>query len=152
MEVVINNIAAVFLIMGVGFAANKTGMLPEEANKYLSPLLMKITTPCLILANIATREVEEGMWGDIFKALGCFALYFVVFCFLGWVLCAKMMKLKGHKDIVLPPVYCCPVVKSYHKPSGNHAVISAIRRSGLSGCVMGHTIKDLPKRYWFTNL
>ena len=84
--------------MGVGFAANKSGMLPEEANKYLSPLLMKITTPCLILANIATREVEEGMWGDIFKALGCFALYFVVFCFLGWVLCAKMMKLKGHED------------------------------------------------------
>lgn len=98
MEVVINNIAAVFLIMGVGFAANKSGMLPEEANKYLSPLLMKITTPCLILANIATREVEEGMWGDIFKALGCFALYFVVFCFLGWVLCTKMMKLKGHED------------------------------------------------------
>ncbi len=98
MEVVINNIAAVFLIMGVGFAANKVGMLPEEANKYLSPLLMKITTPCLILANIASREVEEGMWGDVFKALGCFALYFVVFCFLGWVLCAKMMKLKGHED------------------------------------------------------
>lgn len=98
MEVVINNIAAVFLIMGVGFIANRSGMLPEEANKYLSPLLMKITTPCLVLANIVSREVEEGMWSDVFKALGCFALYFIVFCFIGWVLCAKIMKIKGDED------------------------------------------------------
>ncbi len=98
MEVVINNIAAVFLIMGVGFAANKIGMLPEEANKYLSPLLIKITTPCLVLANIASREVEEGMWGDILEALLLFALYFVVFCFLGWVLCTRVMKMKDHED------------------------------------------------------
>lgn len=98
MEVVINNIAAVFLIMGVGFAANKVGMLPEKANEYLSPLLMKITTPCLILANIASREVEEGMWGDILKSLICFALYFAVFCFLGWVLCAKILKIRSDED------------------------------------------------------
>ena len=98
MEVIINNIAAVFLIMGVGFAANKVGMLPEKANDYLSPLLIKITTPCLVLASIASREVEEGMWTDVFKALACYALYFVVFCFLGWLLCVKIMRIKGDED------------------------------------------------------
>ena len=88
-----------FMLLGLMLSASaQTAREEIKANKYLSPLLMKITTPCLILANIATREVEEGMWGDIFKALGCFALYFVVFCFLGWVLCAKIMKLKGHED------------------------------------------------------
>ena len=74
MGVIFTNIAAVFLIMGVGFAANKAGMLPEEANKYLSPLLIKITTPCMVLANIASREVEEGMWHSVVTALVCFAL------------------------------------------------------------------------------
>ena len=98
MGAVINNIAAVFLIMGVGFIANKIGMLPEKANDYLSPLLIKITTPCLVLANIASREVEEGMWSDIFKSLIVFILYFVVFCFLAWVLCAKIMKIRGNED------------------------------------------------------
>ncbi|MBR6473315.1 MAG: AEC family transporter [Firmicutes bacterium] len=98
MGTIINNIAAVFLIMGVGFAANKTGLLPEKANDYLSPLLIKITTPCLVLANIASREVEEGMWDDVIKSLLCYALYFVVFCFLAWVLCAKIMKIKGDED------------------------------------------------------
>ena len=98
MNVIITNIVAVFLIMGVGFVANRIGLLPEKANDYLSPLLIKITTPCLILANITTREVEEGMWGDIFKALIVFALYFVVFCFLAWVLMVKILKLKDHKD------------------------------------------------------
>ena len=98
MGVIFTNIAAVFLIMGVGFAANKAGMLPEEANKYLSPLLIKITTPCMVLANIASREVEEGMWHSVVTALVCFALYFVIFCFIAWVLCAKIMKMKGDKD------------------------------------------------------
>lgn len=98
MGAVITNVAAVFLIMGVGFFANKAGMLPEEANKYLSPLLIQITTPCMVLANIASKEVEEGMWGDVITSLVCYLAYFAVFSFIGWLLLAKVMKIKGNED------------------------------------------------------
>lgn len=94
MSVVITNIAAVFIIMGVGFCANRIGLLPEEANKYLSPLLIKITTPCLVLSTIASKELEEGTGGTVIEALLLACLYFVVFSFIAWILCTKIFRMK----------------------------------------------------------
>jgi len=98
LNVIITNIVAVFLIMGVGFVANRIGLLPEKANDYLSPLLIKITTPCLVLATISSKEIEEGMAGVVLMDMACCAMYFVVFCFLGWLLCAKIMKIPSERD------------------------------------------------------
>ena len=98
MGVVINNIAAVFIIMGVGFIANRIGLLPEAANKYLSPLLIQITTPCLVLSTIASKEVEEGTWGSVIEALVLACLYFAVFCFIAWVICVRIFRMKKDPD------------------------------------------------------
>lgn len=98
MQVILTNIASVFLIMGVGFVANKAGILPKEANKYLSPLLISVTTPCMVLTNISSREVEEGMWHAVPAGAICFLLYFVIFCFIAWIICAKVMKIKASED------------------------------------------------------
>ncbi len=98
MGAIISNIAAVFIIMGVGFFANKTGILPAKSNDYLSPLLILINAPCMVFSNIVKREVEEGMWGDVMTALGISAAYFLVFTVLGWFIMTKILKLGNNRN------------------------------------------------------
>ena len=93
MGVIVTNIVAVFIMMGVGFVTNRIGLLPEKANDYLSPLLIKITAPCMVLATIASKEIEEGMWGLVVTGLITGLSYFAVFAFLAWVVCVKIMKI-----------------------------------------------------------
>ncbi len=98
MSVVITNIAAVFIIMGVGFIANKAGLLKEEANRYLSPLLIYITTPCMVLATVSSKEIEEGMATTVIEMLLSAGVYFVIFCFIAWVLCTKVINIREKND------------------------------------------------------
>ena len=93
MGVIVSNIVGVFIMMGVGFLANKIGVLPEKANDYLSPLLIKITAPCMVFTTIASKEIEEGMWGLVVSGLALGLGYFAIFAFLAWVLCVKIMKI-----------------------------------------------------------
>jgi len=50
------NILCVFVIGGIGFAANKLKWLPIESAKYLSLVLVNISNPCLILGTMERQE------------------------------------------------------------------------------------------------
>ena len=56
MTIIISKISAIFLIMAVGFFLNKLKVLPSEATKYFVDLLLMVTTPCMILAYITSKE------------------------------------------------------------------------------------------------
>lgn len=49
---VFSNLAGLFLLMGVGYAAVKLRILPASSSKLLSNLLMKITLPATILVSL----------------------------------------------------------------------------------------------------
>ena len=78
--------------------ANRLGVLPEKANDYLSPLLMRIITPCMVFSNIAGREIEDGMLGSVLAALLLSALYFAIFTVLGWFICVRFLKLRDDEN------------------------------------------------------
>ena len=98
MGVIITNIVAIFIIMGVGFAANKVGLLPEKANDYLSPLLIKVTSPCMIFNNIVSMDTGEGMVKEVLTMMAGAAVFFGLFALVGWFLCVKVMKLENDKN------------------------------------------------------
>lgn len=98
MGVIVTNIAAIFIIMGVGFFANKTGLLPEKANDYLSPLLIKITSPCMIFSNIVSMDTGEGMLKEVLTMVAGAAVFFAMASVIGCILCVKILKLKEDKN------------------------------------------------------
>lgn len=98
MIVIITNIAAIFIIMGVGFAANRTGLLPEKANDYLSPLLIQITSPCMIFSNIASADTGEGMFKEVMTMVGGAAVFFAMSSIVGLILCIKVLKLADDEN------------------------------------------------------
>ncbi|MDD6154411.1 MAG: AEC family transporter [Eubacteriales bacterium] len=51
-------VISIFLMIGVGYLACKTGALPQESNKYLVNLLLDITTPFMVIAAFATQEMN----------------------------------------------------------------------------------------------
>ena len=93
MGAIITNIATVFIIMGVGYLINRVGVLSGKANDYLSPLLIQVTAPCMVFSSISTREVDEGTMGSVLLAILMSALFFIIFSAIGWVICAKILKL-----------------------------------------------------------
>lgn len=42
MHVIISNILPIFFVIAMGFAANRKGILPNEANKYLVDMVMLV--------------------------------------------------------------------------------------------------------------
>ena len=51
-------IAAIFAMTAIGFAASKTGILPAESKKYLSNLLLFITSPCMIIGSMTSQTLD----------------------------------------------------------------------------------------------
>lgn len=98
MGVIISKIASVFILMGVGFFLNKIGILPGEMDKVLSRLLMNVSSPCLIISTMASKEIGEGLWGNVLTALGLCILYFAVFMALSEIICRKILKIPADQD------------------------------------------------------
>ncbi|HEX2925255.1 MAG TPA: AEC family transporter [Ruminiclostridium sp.] len=65
-QIIINQIIILTLLGITGFAAGKTGFLPENSHKYISVLILKITMPFLIFTTMGnytfTRETLTNGW------------------------------------------------------------------------------------------
>ena len=55
----INTITTLFLLMVVGFIANKLGIIDETASKKLSKLIISIGQPCLIISALIKIEYSD---------------------------------------------------------------------------------------------
>lgn len=79
MELVFGKIISIFLIIAVGFAANKADIMPIAAEKYLVGLLIKVTCPCMIIASITSNELREDTLSLSLQTLVgavCFFLFY----------------------------------------------------------------------------
>lgn len=92
MGFIISNIASIFLIVAVGFGANKAGVLPMSANKYLSSLLLKVTCPCIIITSMDTNQLSDDTLLMTVQALICSCLWFYLSAALGYFLGKKVLK------------------------------------------------------------
>lgn len=95
MSVIIGKIVSIFLITGVGFVANRRGILPNESNKFLVDLMMLITCPCMIISTITTTELTDDTAMLAFRMLLYAIAWFAVSTLLAWLLCIKVLRIKA---------------------------------------------------------
>lgn len=97
MSVILSKIVSIFLITGVGFAANRKGILPYASNKYLVDLMMLITCPCMIISTITTTDLTEDTAMMAFRMLMYAVIWFAVSTLLSWLLCVKLLRIPAEK-------------------------------------------------------
>ena len=88
-QVIINQMVILFLVMIVGYIANKVKILDKELNQKLSSLVLNVTSPALIL-----YSVSEPVEGDLNTVLQIFLLsvaVYVVLPFIG-IFFARILK------------------------------------------------------------
>lgn len=90
-------IAAIFLMIATGYLANRTGILPGESNKYLVNLLLKITTPCMILGSIGEKKLESDTIYQVTQILIASIIFFTVVSIFAFI-CVKIMRYKPITD------------------------------------------------------
>ena len=98
MYVIISNILPIFFIIAMGFVANRRGILPNEANKYLVDMVMLVTCPCLIISSMLGQEMDPAlMTNTVLMFLGG-GLFFLVFYIIAWIYVVKIMKIPANQD------------------------------------------------------
>ena len=91
MELIISKIASIFLIIFVGFIANKAGVMPMSANKLFVNLLLKVTCPCMILASITSSELRDDTITVTIQTFAGGCIFLLVGAGIGYVL-ARLIK------------------------------------------------------------
>ena len=62
--VVMSNLASLFALIAVGYAASRSGLVKHEAMTHFSALLMKITLPCTIFISLVQKEYDPAFIDD----------------------------------------------------------------------------------------
>jgi predicted permease len=79
--VILSQMAVLFLVLAVGYIANKSKVLTAESNRLLSKLVLNIAMPCTILSSVLGGNVTAtGRDAAVFMLLsfGAFALTFIL--------------------------------------------------------------------------
>ena len=87
--VVLQQMVIFFILMGVGFAARKTDILPREFLPKLSSIIANIAGPCLIMSG-AIGAGERLSLSDAGFALAVFAVLIAAMVAIGWALPALL--------------------------------------------------------------
>ena len=92
-------VLSIFLIMAVGFVANRMGILPKEANKYMTNLLILILSPCLIVSSITTKELTDDTLANTLMVIGGGMCFFILVVPLSALLCKLVLRGEEKKDL-----------------------------------------------------
>lgn len=98
---VFSNVLGLFVLIGVGFAALRLRILPEESRTVFTKLLMSISLPCTLFVSMADREYDPA-----------FTLFYLVVLVSGFIillgaflLCLPLFRLnlvkKGNRGVWL---------------------------------------------------
>lgn len=71
------SMASIFFAVLIGYAANKLGYMGGDFDKKLTALILNLTTPCMIVASVLTRE-DFPLLKDILSILFIILVYYVV--------------------------------------------------------------------------
>lgn len=70
-------VLTIFAMIGAGFLANRFGVLPKESSKYLSALLVFVTTPCLVLSSIASQDLTSELTSASLEVVTGSVIFFI---------------------------------------------------------------------------
>ena len=98
MYVIISNILPIFLIIAMGFVANRRGILPNEANKYLVDMVMLVTCPCLIISSMLGQEMDPALMTNTVLMFIGGGLFFALFYVIAWIYVVKIVKIPADQD------------------------------------------------------
>lgn len=88
--VIINQMLVLFVIMIIGYIANKKNILDEDTNKKISSLLLNITSPALILSSVVNQS-EKGDPNLVLSVVGLSIILYAILPFIG-IFLAKILK------------------------------------------------------------
>ena len=98
MLVVFSRVLVIFAMIAVGFGANKAGILPLEAKKYLTDLLMKAILPCMIISSMVGKPLDgETRQETLMVIIGSLA-FFIAACLFALFL-TRFMKNTPKEDL-----------------------------------------------------
>jgi len=81
LDVIITQMAVLFIIMAVGFVVGKTGLLTPDGNKLLTRIVLFIALPCTILNSVFENEIDITIGDTLYfllMTLLTFAIAFAV--------------------------------------------------------------------------
>jgi len=93
-NIIINQVAAIMIIVVIGYLAGKTGYLPKNTCLFISKVIIRITAPSLIIStmtsyNFDSKTLTDGLWVSLL------AMMFMLFSLLEGRLFSKLLKLQG---------------------------------------------------------
>ena len=99
MVTIIIKVLSIFLIMAVGFFINRRNIIPASATKYFVDMLILVTTPCMILSSITSKEFDSDVAVATLQVLVMGMLFFGFAFLFGIVLFKKILKGIPQEDL-----------------------------------------------------
>ena len=79
MQVIINQMAVLFILIAVGFIISKANVLTREGNKTLSKVVLFITLPCTILSSVFENEMAVTVWDTVYFLIMTMLTFIIAF-------------------------------------------------------------------------
>ena len=97
MLIVFGKVLAIFLMILVGFVANRLKVLSNEAIPHITNLMLYVTAPCMALCSIYSKELSADVITATIQVMVGSAIFFVVTTLFS-ALIVKLLKFKPKED------------------------------------------------------
>ena len=105
MGLILSKIFSVLVIIGVGYVANKIGVLPTEVEPYLTKLLFSIIIPGMLFSTITTKELDPELSQMTMATLLWTTVVFCIFIIIGFIVFRILYRNQLHDEGMEPGVY-----------------------------------------------
>lgn len=78
MGIIFTKVLTIFLLVVIGFVANRLGRIPESANQYLINILLDITMPCMIMTSIISNTLDAETMRVVAEVMIGSLIFFLV--------------------------------------------------------------------------
>jgi len=95
---VLSNLAGLFLLIAVGYAIVKGGILPASVSAHFSRLLLKVTLPCTIFTSLL-REYDPSFFKDVVTIIAIGLVLFPLNAFISKLLCRLARVPEGRRGV-----------------------------------------------------
>ena len=83
-------ILSIFMLTGIGYAAYKVRLVPQDALRTLNAYVLNIAVPCLILQSMQRSELNERIMDDVVWSLAVFAIVTLILAGAGTLILRSM--------------------------------------------------------------
>ena len=95
---VLSNLLGLFVLIAVGYAVTKGGLLPASVSGHFSKLLLKVTLPCTIFTSLL-REYDPSFFRDVVTIIVIGLVLFPLNAFISKLLCRLARVPEGKRGV-----------------------------------------------------